>query len=190
MEKYSVLGELLYIGFVCEKGRCKSSGIWKRSYMESVKKNVSILKWITECMLDVFDIENDNLLLRNICNELKFDKTLGYVYPFFEILIILVIDKNIITECKKENEHKEVIQLIDKMLDDISHELNKKFKKNKKLIKRLFFALHNLPRVYLNTDDLLRPSHKRMGIDSATAIEYCKSSMDLYMLWKYEEYIK
>lgn len=44
MDKYSVFGELLYIGFVCEKGRCRSSGLWKYGYKNILTKHINMLK--------------------------------------------------------------------------------------------------------------------------------------------------
>ncbi len=140
-------------------------------------------------MQNEFDMENDNMLLRCICVWSKEDKRLEHVYPLDEMLTLFALNKNIITESKKENEHYEIVRLIDKILEDVQIELNKKIRKNKELTAHLLFALHNLPRVFLNSDDLLRPSHRRMEIDSPTAIEYCKSWMDTNMLQTYKDYL-
>ena len=185
MEKNSVLGELLYIGLVCEKGRAKSSGIWGYSYKKSVKRHVEILKKITKCMQDEFNVENDNAFLRRVCLEINCDKTLRRCYPLKEMLSELVSGQNIITTWKEENKHVEIICLIDKMLEDILMELKKKVGKDKERISNLMHALHNLPRVYLNTEDVLRPPHEKFGIDSETAMKYCKLGMDENMLKTY-----
>ena len=50
MEKNAVFGELLYIGLVFEKGRCKRSGIWNRSYIKSLKIHIGLLIEIAKCM--------------------------------------------------------------------------------------------------------------------------------------------
>ncbi len=140
-------------------------------------------------MQNEFDIENDNMLLKSICGWLKHDELLGYVYPLDEMLALFAMNKNIITECKKENGHREIVRLIDKILQDIQIELNKKFRKNKESIIRLLFALYSLPRVFLDSDDLLRPSCIKMEIDFTMAIEYCKSWMDASMLQTYRDYL-
>ena len=50
MEKNAVFGELLYIGLVFEKGRCKRSGIWNSSYIKSLKIHIGLLIEIAKCM--------------------------------------------------------------------------------------------------------------------------------------------
>lgn len=73
MEKNSVLGELLYIGFVFEKGRCKHSRIWKRSYTKSLKRHIELLKQATECMQKPFQIKDDDDFLKKMCHEIQMD---------------------------------------------------------------------------------------------------------------------
>lgn len=188
MEKYSVFGEILYIGFVLEKGRCKSSGIWGLSYTRNLKKHIKLLERVAECMQNRFDVEADNILLREVCHELQADKVLKKHYPFHKVLDKINHDENMITECQESNQHLEIILLIRKLLEDILTELDKGIKKDKKRIGRMIFALHNLPRVYLREKASTLFMLGQKGITTKDAFSYSKSWMDENMLSCYEQF--
>lgn len=44
MDKNAVLGELLYIVSSFEKGRIRSSGFWKKEYVNSLKESLKIME--------------------------------------------------------------------------------------------------------------------------------------------------
>ena len=178
MEKNAVFGELLYVGLVFEKGRCRSSGIWKRSYSKSLKKHIGLLREIAKCMQKEFDIENDNYLLRKVYNEIQCDDILKKFYPF-NVAIDEVSKKNyLITVCNNNNKHMKIIELMIKLFENILFELDKGFKKDKDKISRLVFALHNLPRVYLSKEECTLCMLGQDGINLDMALEYSKMSMN------------
>ena len=176
---------MLYIGLVFEKGRCGNHKIWKHSYSQSLRKHIKLLKKITECMQKPFQIEEDNIFLKNICYEILNDVNLEKHYPFCNVTDIINSEKIIITECRDENSYEEIIQLINQLLEDILLELNKGLKKDKEKIVRMIFSLHNLPRVYLkkgiNTLCLLG----QHGINPKEALAYSKLSMNEEMVSNY-----
>ena len=86
MEKNAVFGELLYIGLVFEKGRCKRSGIWNSSYIKSLKIHIGLLIEIAKCMQKELSIEKDNYLLKTIYYEIKSDSILKNTYHFYVVI--------------------------------------------------------------------------------------------------------
>lgn len=134
IEKNAVLGELLYMGFVFEKGRCKSSGIWKYTYRKSLKKHMNLLNEIAICMQKEFEKEEDNAFLRKIYEEIQCDKVLRQVYPVNKTVDELNMKNFVITDCSNENKHIKVITLILKLLEDVLSELDKGLKKDKEKI--------------------------------------------------------
>lgn len=190
IEKNAVFGELLYMGLVYEKGRCKSNGLWKHGYSKSLKKHINLLKEIVICMQNEFEKEEDNIFLRNIYNEVYCDNVLKKVYAFNESSDKLIMKRFIITDCSDENKHLDVIVLIHKLLEEVSLELDKGLRKDKKKISRLLFSLHNLPRVFLNKEADTLYSLGNAGIEVDDAIRYARMSMDKELLCKYKKFFE
>lgn len=188
MEKNSVFGEILYIGFVFEKGRCKSGGIWKNSYIRNLKKHIKLLEKVVECMQKQFEIEEDNILLRKVCHEIQTDKVLKKYYPFNKVINKINICETLITNCQEDNQHIEIINLMLKLIEDILVELDKGLRKDKEKITRMIFSLHNLPRVYLSKNENTLCLLEQNGITPEEAFEYSKLSMDENLLLKYKHF--
>ena len=188
MEKNSVLGELLYIGFVFEKGRCKPSGIWKRSYTRSLKWHMELLKQATECMQKTFQLKCDNDFLKKMCHEIQMDAVLKKHYPFRDVIHETGTCEAIITYCQDEKRHIEIINLMLRLLADILAELDRGFRKDKEKICNMLFALHNLPRVYLSKEADTLCLLGMHGITPEDAFAYSKLSMDEDMLSSYREF--
>lgn len=189
MEKNEVLGEILYVGLVFEKGRCKNSGIWKMSYVKSLKKHIRLLKVITECMKKPFREMEDNICLHKVCSEILNDTTLRKHYPFWNVENIMCSERSLITNCQNENIHMEIVCFLDRLLEDIILELNKGIRKNKEKINRIIFSAHNLPRVYLNEEATSLCLLKQEGISPQEAFAYSKLSMDDSMLLDYNFFL-
>lgn len=81
MEKYSLFGELLYIGFVCEKGRCTSGGLWKWGYKKILNKHVMLLKQMIQCILINEVTYNDAFVLKKFVELIKNENGIGRYYP-------------------------------------------------------------------------------------------------------------
>ena len=188
MEKNTILGELLYIGFVFEKGRCKPSGIWKRSYTRSLNWHIELLKEATECMQKRFQIEDDNIFLKKMCHEIQVDTILKNYYPFKNVLNKMDTSEAIITYCQDEIQHIEIINLMLRLLEDILTELGRGLRKDKEKICKMLFALHNLPRVYLSKEADTLCLLGESGITPEDAFVYSKLSMDKDMLSSYRHY--
>lgn len=188
MEKNAVFGELLYIGLVFEKGRCKRSGIWNSSYIKSLKIHIGLLIEIAKCMQKELSIEKDNYLLKTIYYEIKSDSILKNTYHFYGVIDGLDETNYLITVCKSKNEYKKIAEFIIRLLGDILSELDKGFRRDKEKICKLIFALHNLPRVYLSMEEPTLCLIGQRGIDLDDALNYSKMSMDDEMIVCYKNY--
>lgn len=186
IEKNAVFGELLYMGLVYEKGRCKSGGVWRNTYSKSLKKHISILNEIAMCMQKEFEKDKDNIFLRKIYNEIQCDNILRDIYPFNKNIGELNMNNFVITDCSNENSHIKINNLIIKLLEDVLFEIDKGLKKDKEKICRLLFSLHNLPRVYLNKKSYTLYSLGQAGIGMDDALKYSRMSMNEEMLYIYK----
>ena len=190
MEKNAILGEILYIGLVFEKGRCNASGIWKRTYIQNLSKHIRLLKEVSECMKNSFQIVEDNILLKKVCNEILDDENLKKHYPFCGFEEVIKSNEKIITECREENKCNEIVDFINQLLGDILLELGKGIRKDKQKIIKMIFSAHNLPRVYLSKDISTLCLMGRYGIGPEEALKYAKLSMDEGMMIKYNSFLK
>ena len=186
IEKNAVLGELLYRGLVWEKGRCKSSRLWKYTYSKSLKKHINLLHEIAMCMQKEFIKEEDNAFLRKIFEEIQCDNVIRRAYRNMTA-DELNMKNFVITDCNDQNRHIKILALILKLLEDVSLELDKGFKKDKRKICDLLFALHNLPRVYLSKEANTL-FERGAGIGPDEALQYSRMSMDMEMLRKYKDF--
>ena len=188
IEKNAVLGELLYRGFVWEKGRCRSSGLWKYTYTKSLKKHINLLNEIAMCMQKEFAKEEDNAFLRKIFEEFQCDNVLRRAYRNMTV-DELKMKNFVITDCNDENRHTKILALILKLLEEVSLELDKGLKKDKRKICDLLFSLHNLPRVYLSRGVSTLFELRGAGIGENDALQYSKGWMNEEMLCIYEDYL-
>ena len=188
MEKNSVLGELLYIGLIFEKTRCKSAGLWKRSYFKSLNKHIDLLKKVACCLQAPFSMERDNEILKEVCLEIQSDNKLKNYYPI-KMNFAKNTCKYIITNCDGSMDRPAIVKFIICMLEDLSTELKKGFHKNKEKICKLIFSLHNLPRVYLKNNENTLCMLNQEGISSDLAFTYSKLSMDEEMKSRYEHFL-
>lgn len=189
MEKYTTLGELLYVGFVYEKGRCKSSGIWRRSYRKSLLKHIELLYKIAVCMTSDLSLEETNSILINVLTQIVNDPVLKLHYPITDHSIsLLEKHERIISYVEKNNEYSNIGKLIVQLLEDLLVELRRKFDKDKKRVSILIMSLHNLPRAYIDTNYETLCNLKMSGTSPSEAIEYAKLSMDSDTKIRYQQF--
>ena len=61
MKKISAFAELLYVVSNFEKGRVKSSGAWRRKYVNSLKKSLEIMALLTNLISENKEISQDQM---------------------------------------------------------------------------------------------------------------------------------
>lgn len=190
MEKYTTLGELLYVGFVYEKGRCTSSGVWRMSYRKSLLNHIELLYKIAICMIADSTLEEVNSLLQDTVIQIMNNPVLKLHYPITKYSIsCMEKDARIIKYVEKRNECSGVNNLIVQLLEDLLIELKKTFVKDKKRVKMLIMSLHNLPRVYINSTYETFCNLKMNAISPDEAIEYAKLCMDSETKIRYQQFL-
>ena len=174
MNIQNIIGELLYIGIVAEKGRCYKK-VWRFGYKRILYKHVAALNELQKCLSS-----SDEKLVKSViedfislCNK---NYEIGKFYNFS--------DKEI-GELHIGINSRVVDQIMDGLFLDLITEIQKKFIQKRKVYD-LLRALHNLPRVYLvnNRDTLCELMQN--PISEQDAIKYAFDNMDLSMKNKYQ----
>lgn len=81
MEKYAVYGELLYLGYVYEKGRCPSGGFCKCGYKKRLYTHMILLKNIILCMLNADVTKSDMQMIKQFAVFIVEEDEIGKYYP-------------------------------------------------------------------------------------------------------------
>lgn len=174
MNIQNVIGELLYIGIVAEKGRCY--GIrWKFGYKKILRRHILALNELQKCLL-LADEQLVNTVIEKfiaLCNQ---NREIGKFYNFSDKEIG---ELHIGIDCIVVN------QLMNQLFLDLITEIKKTFIKKRKVYD-LLCALHNLPRVYLGKDNETLCGLMQEAISEQDAIEYSFDNMSLDMKKKYQ----
>lgn len=173
MNIQNVIGELLYIGIVAEKGRCYGTR-WKFGYKKILRRHIVALNELQRCLqlLDEKDAQNTIKQFIVFCDE---NYEIGKFYNFCNRQI---------NEMNVGKNYKEVNQLINAMFLDLLTEIKKPYIKKRKVYD-LLCALHNLPRVYLGKDKETLCELKQENISEQEAIEYAIANMSSDMRNEY-----
>lgn len=169
-----IIGELLYIGIVAEKGRCYGVN-WKLGYKKILRKHIIALNELQRCLHS-----NDEKMLHStiesfivLCEE---NYEIGKFYKFSN---------------KHPNKfyigksYKKVNRLIDRLFIDLLTEINKVCI-NKRKVYDLLCALHNLPKVYLGRNKETLCNLKQESVSEYDAIKYTFCNMNSSMIKKYQ----
>ena len=143
MGNISAFAEVLYIISTFEKGRVKSSNIWGRKYVESLKKSLEIMSLLVDLIsknaensqekmrcLQEFIHENNNIFPGEGNIEAFFTEPKDFVFSYNNVGVVTTLMNDIILEtqnllCTKERKYK--IKISD-----------------------LLRGFHNLPRVFFD----------------------------------------
>lgn len=177
MNIQNVIGELLYIGIVAEKGRCYEA-IWKFGYKKTVRRHIIALNELQKCLL-INDKQLVNAEIEKFIAMCDENYEIGKFYHF---------------SCKEIGELRfginsiVVNQLMAQLFLDLMKEIKKTFIQKRKVYD-LLCALHNLPRVYLGKDKETLCKLMQDAISEQDAIKYAFDNMSLDMKKKYQEFI-
>lgn len=177
---YTILTELLYVGFSFEKGRVYTN-YWKPGYKKRLKSQVEIWRKLI-CIIDKPNLGKEDFIvieeLKRICSayELRhYDVYMSYIeYDNF--------NSNLTSSFSIRQ--KVIIKFIMVLLED----LQKAFKEyyNKKEVFLILRTLHNMPLALISENELINASHRFLCCDDA--INYAFSSMSEEMKVKYKQY--
>ena len=177
MNIQNVIGELLYIGLVAEKGRCYGRR-WRFGYKRIIYKHVAALNELQKYLL-LTDEKAVYAAIENFISVCKENSEIGKFYDFSnkEICDLQVGINSIV-----------VNRLMDQLFLDLMIEIKKTYIQNRKVYD-LLCALHNLPRVYLGKDKETLCGLKQEAISEQDAIEYAFDNMSIDMKKKYQHFL-
>ncbi len=168
-----VVGELLYIGFVAEKGRCY--GIkWKSNYKKTLTNHIYLLKELLDLLIENDETHIDSQI-NNFINKCKENYEIGKFYNF---------KGNNMDSFIHGLSYDEINCLIKMMLDDLLSELDKIIVSKRKIYD-LLCSLHNLPRVYLGKGKETLCDINQEAISVKDALEYSYKNMSIELREKY-----
>lgn len=182
MNYEEVIGELLYIGFAAEKGRCYGR-IWGVKYKKVLKKHIFILRQLLHSLYK--DPQNINVVIIefiDICN--KFNE-IGKFYNINQDLIYQ-IKNDAVCWVKGAIEYTEINKLMFSLVEDLWKNLNKFFI-DKKEVYNILNVLHNIPRIYLQNKRQTLCNLNLKGISIEDAIEYVENNMNEKMRARYKK---
>jgi len=190
MEKISTYGELLYIGFNAEKGRCKSQGFWNIGYKSTLKEHLVFLKRIAIRIRVKSIEEDDTTLLTDFFKMCSNSKNIGKVYGFSsDVGNITKSNISVMLSSISEAHFNDTVgNLILIMIDDLLVTLDRK-PLDKKKVHMLLRALHNLPRCFLNEHAKTLCCLKQPRISCEDAIKYAFDNMDIESKQRYMKII-
>ena len=176
MEKNAFFGELLYIGFVIEKCRCRSSGFWKRRYNKTLITHLRILKKLAERLNHVSISSQDYGVLQEFTEVCKNNPNIGKYYNFSPCISTKIqeSDDTLLSYVDYSSDNQ-INKLIIDLIDDALFYLNEKIFINKKRIYYLIRSLHNLPLYYVKENQSLigscrTPTSKKVALESSFSI--------------------
>lgn len=177
MNIQNVIGELLYIGIVAEKGRCYGTR-WKFGYKKTLRRHIIALNELQMC-LQSMDGKSVHTVIEKfiaVCNE---NNEIGKFYNF---------SNKTICDMYVGKSYNNVNQLLNAMFFDLLREIKKPYIRKRKVYD-LLCALHNLPRVYLGKDKETLCELKQNAISEQDAIEYAFDNMSFDMKEKYQKFV-
>lgn len=180
MYKQDVIGELLYIGFVAEKGRC--GGKWKISYKKTLKHHLLALSKLLEAMFD--KSANMNSVIKEFLATGVNNPQIRKFYPISEDVISQIENDTIIWE-ESIKEFNKVNYLMKLLMEDAIVEISSMFTDRKK-IHNIIRAFHNLPRVYLGKGKETLCELSQIEITQEEALQYAFQNMNEAHKKKYE----
>ncbi|MFD0589135.1 hypothetical protein ACFQZE_14125 [Paenibacillus sp. GCM10027627] len=189
MKKNNVYAEILYIGFVAEKGRAYSE-IWKFNYRKTLKIHVAMWQRILMRMSDTAYTKDDEQLLRDFSELCKKRKNIGKWYDT-RFDSFLEIEQQINTYIKNVHNTKEGIVIISLMNDlvlELTQLLKPKLLVDRNKIHLTIRALHNLPRFFLQNPQTYVYELKSVALNFHDVIEYSFGNMNHEMKDRYVKY--
>lgn len=162
MEKYSALGEILYILSRCEKGRINTHTFWNKKYVNSLNDSLKMMITLIDLLEKTGNITEKELIpIINFVNQ-----NAGTIFPH-PIKTVPLLEQNnqlplSLIDCT------EIMSLMRNLIIEVQELLRDKNKKYKIKIFYLLSALHNLPKVFLRADKI---TFFNIGVEAITTEE-------------------
>lgn len=177
MNVQDVIGELLYIGFVAEKGRCYKKW-WGIQYRNTLINHLRILQKLNNILLYGGDVDDA------LCEFIQLCKKNHDIGKFYNISLCA----GDIEWGKAGDKYDTINRFIEAVLADIFLELNRVFV-NKKTILSYMRIIHNLPRVFLGKGKKTLCNVQQVAISEKDAIKFSYQNMNEQERLKYSVYL-
>lgn len=178
---YTILAEILYVGFCFEKGRVYTN-YWKPWYKKKLKSQLEIwVKLIS--IIDKPELGGEDFI---IIEELK-KMSSAYGFKHYDTYISSIdysSFNNVLLISPFSARQKELMKFIMVLLQDLQRVLKGYCKKREAFF--LLRTLHNLPRALFNEEELINKSQRTLSCDDA--INYAFSNMSDEMKTNYKQY--
>lgn len=179
MYMQDVIGELLYIGIVAEKGRCYGTH-WKYGYKKILFNHIVELYKLQQC-LSLQNLE----AISAINSFIEFCESNVEIRKFYNFSCCRIVKLKI----REENDSfDKVNELIRELFVDLIKEMSRVFIRKKEIYDFLS-SLHNLLRIYLGVDKNTLCNLRQPAISEEDAVKYAFQNMNETMKIKYQKYI-
>lgn len=174
MDKQFFLGEALYRLSVYEKGRCTPGKLWwKKKYVTQLVNSIGFMSEMIQSLSDENITSRDYEMVKKIVE----NKELFY---FNETLLNQLKENNYsLSSIHNLSSYKEVNQLMSSIIEQLNYTVKSLNKKNKQKIWYLLQALHNLPKVYLRSQQELMLDYPSSPISCAIALECAQNYLKM-----------
>ena len=173
MKNISAFAELLYVVSNFEKGRVKSSGIWRRKYVKSLKNSLEIMALLTNLISANKEISQDEFhFLQKFIHE-----NTGVIFPGEGNINVLFGGKNDFGSLP--NAFEDTIKLMNGIISEIKNLLCARNENYKIKISYLLRAFHNLPKVFIDPNEGKVFNLDIQSIPHQEAIQYAFSYLSL-----------
>ncbi len=183
MYKQDVIGELLYKGFIVEKGK-GSKKKFGFGYKKALKIHVYALAELLYYLYDT-NIET-NKLIRSFFDMCYNNLRIGKYYSISDERMIQ-IENNTISWKERDYQYDKVNKLMELLMQELVNEIGN-FLLNYNKINKIFRILHNLPRVYIGEGKDSLFDSDRIGISEEDALQFALMNMDEKYKKKYAQY--
>ncbi|WP_110931550.1 hypothetical protein [Paenibacillus bouchesdurhonensis] len=186
MTKNTIYGEILYVGFVAEKGRVFSR-IGKYSYRRILRKHAFFWQSVIWRMIDGAYTEEDEQLIDDFIDLCQTQKEIGKFYcpqskSFAEI------KQRIQLGMRQADNNKEdiiILSFMNELVLELIALLKPKIMINRDKVHLTIRALHNLPKYFLHGSETFIYQISNAGANFQDTIAYSISNMDESMKKRY-----
>ena len=172
MDKNAVLGELLYIVSSFEKGRIRSSGFWKKEYVNSLKESLKIM----ELLLSLLRADRDITVEEMLPFFDYYKKGICHTFPPIKVNLEELLQEPSKVMLVKNGVFDEaeiiVMDFMEKIIIECNLLIKNKGKRYKMKMDYLLRAFHNLPIAFFDKTKQTLFNNMMWQITCEQAIEY------------------
>lgn len=165
VDKQFFIGEALYILSVYVKGGVPAKIWWRKKYIDWLKNSINFMDEMIQSLSDKNITSRDYEIVKRIIEG-------EGIFRFNEPLLEQWKENNYsLSPIKNLSSYEEVNQQMSSIIEQLNHTVKSMNKKNKQKMWYLLQALHNLPKVYLRSQQESMFGHPFPPISCAVALK-------------------